>query len=102
TGAALLGEKRSRFMMTLGSNGGAKGGARKYLLPALAALACTGVAGAQQTINKTNITRVSDLISYFATADANPSNTYNLYLAWVKDANGNPVPFVPPATITLT
>lgn len=89
-------------MMTRSSNGGAKGAVRKYVLPALAALAWTGMASAQQTINKTGIKTVSDLISYFATADANPSNTYNLYLAWVQDAYGNTVPFVPPATITLT
>lgn len=89
-------------MLASSSNGGAKVAARKYFLPALAALAWTGLAGAQQTINKTGINRVSDLISYFATADANPSNTYNLYLAWVQDAYGNTVPFVPPATITLT
>jgi hypothetical protein len=89
-------------MMTRSSNGGAKGAVRKYILPAIAALAWTGMAGAQQTINKTGITKVSDLISYFATADANPANTYNLYLGWVKDANGNTVPFVPPAPITLT
>jgi parallel beta-helix repeat protein len=79
---------------------GSRPGFRK--LSMLAALAWTGIAGAQQTINKTGITKVSDLISYFATADANPANTYNLYLAWVKDANGNTVPFVPPSTITLT
>jgi hypothetical protein len=89
-------------MMTLSSNGEAKGAVRKYILPALAALAWTGMAGAQQTINMTNINSVSALISHFATADANPNNTYNLYLAWVQDASGNTVPFVPPATITLT
>jgi parallel beta-helix repeat protein len=82
------------------ADGAALPGFRKLSL--LAALAWTGIAGAQQTINKTNITSVSDLIAHFATADANPANTYNLYLAWVKDANGNTVPFVPPSTITLT
>lgn len=92
-------------MVTRSSNGDAKGAVRKYILkwilPALAGLAWTGTAGAA-TINRTNINRVSDLINYFAEADANPSNTYNLYLASVLDGNGNPVPFVPPATITLT
>lgn len=89
-------------MLTLSSNGGAKNAVRKFVLPALAALACTGMAGAQQTINKTGIKTVSDVIYYFATADANPNNTYNLYLGWVQDAYGNTVPFVPPSTITLT
>lgn len=71
-------------------------------LSVLAALAWTGIAGAQTTINKTNITSVTDLAAYFAAADANPSNTYNLYLGWVKDAYGNTVPFVPSSPLTLT
>ncbi|MBW8889669.1 MAG: right-handed parallel beta-helix repeat-containing protein [Fibrobacteres bacterium] len=89
-------------MMTLSSNEGAKGAVRKYVLPALAALFWTGMAGAQQTINKTNITQVSTLAAFFDSANANPANTYNLYLAWVKDAYGNTLPFVPPSTLTLT
>lgn len=71
-------------------------------LTLFAALVWAGAANAQQTINRTNITSVATLVSYFAEADANPSNTYNLYLAWVKDANGNTIPFKPSSPITLT
>ena len=52
-------------MMTPSSNREAKGAVRKYILPALvalAALAWTGTASAA-TINRTNINRVSDLIN---------------------------------------
>jgi len=71
-------------------------------LTLFAALAWAGAANAQQTINKTNISDLATLVSYFAQADANPSNTYNLYLAWVHDANGNTIPFTPASPITLT
>jgi hypothetical protein len=70
-------------------------------LSLLAVLAWAGAANAQQTITKTNITSITTLVSYFAEADANPSNTYNLYLGWVKDGNGNTVPFKPSSPITL-
>jgi hypothetical protein len=65
-------------------------------------LALAAQTSAQQTINKVGIKSLSDLVAGFAEADNNPANTYNLYLGWVQDANGNTVPFRPVNPITLT
>lgn len=70
-------------------------------LPILAIVAWTGMAQAQQTIEK-YVRYSAELVAAFAEADNNPANTYNVTLEWRRDSQGNTITWEPATPFRLT